>query len=72
MPSEPLSLWVVTENPSDFPGQYVARLWHGERATTTKIVAEDLKSIRREMLRRGLMLVPRSPEDDPVIFEIWL
>ncbi|MCE7797886.1 hypothetical protein LWE61_15150 [Sphingobium sufflavum] len=73
--SDPLSMWVVTENPSDFPGKFVARLWFvtaGAMATTEYYhVSATLEGVR-ELLPPGLACIQRSPGDEPTIVEIWL
>lgn len=70
-----LSMWVVTENPTDFPGQFVAREWligSGCRAVTANHhVAATLAEVR-DMLPPLLHRLPRDPKDDPVIVECWI
>lgn len=68
-------MWVITENPSDFPGKFVARKWligPGVRAVTDEHhVAESLSDVRCS-LPAGLARVPRDPTDDSVIVESWI
>jgi hypothetical protein len=72
-----LHIWTVYERPSDFPDEFVARLYlvgdggTNYGATSTVLRAPDLDGIRAK-LPRGLWRVERSPTDDPVIVESWL
>lgn len=70
-----LSMWVITQNPSDFPGQFVAREWligaGVTAATLNHRVAATLEDIR-DLVPPGLAHLPRSPSDDPVIVESWI
>ena len=72
---EPLSIWTVTANTSDYPGQYVARRHEcrtgGVFASDDHHVADTLDEVRT-MLPRGLVRFPRDAADDPVIVESWL
>lgn len=67
-----LPIWTVYENPTDYPGQFVARLWHGTEPTGEMMLFEDLAAVRHAMLRKALYRLPRRPEDDPVIVETWI
>lgn len=73
--ADTLPMWTITENPSDHPGKFVARLWLVEgrviAATTDIHIADDLKAVRA-MLPGGLINIGRQPEDDPVIVETWI
>lgn len=70
-----LSVWTVTENPSDHPGKFVARrhvVGRGEvRPTDDHHIADTLAEVR-DMLPAGLYPLPRQPGDDPVIVESWI
>jgi len=75
-PSAALDIWTITAQPSDFPGYFVARK-HTVRdgvtgATSFVILRRDLDDLRAEMVKRGLVCITRSPEDDPVIVESWI
>lgn len=73
--SETLSLWTVYEKPADFPNHYVARRFEVQgiqhSATNDHIVADSLGSLRN-MLPQGLRCIPRFPQDDPHIVEVWI
>lgn len=70
-----LSMWVVTENPSDFPGLFVARRWEIARgssmATADVVHSETLEGVRAQ-LPAWLTRIARDPRDDAVIVESWL
>ena len=71
-----LRMWTVYERPKDYPDDYVARLWevdaNGPRPTASIVIAPSLEIVRDEMMQMGLVMLTRSPEDDPAIVETWL
>jgi hypothetical protein len=71
-----LYMWTVYERPSDFPNNFVARLFKIGRGaslpTDTVMISASLEKIREQMQLRGLTCLPRAPEDDPKIVEVWL
>jgi len=72
-------MWVVTYNPSDFPGLYVVRkflLSKAEDGTVANDPTSDCWSAEtidavREKIPDGHTCVPRRPHYDPVIVEVW-
>ena len=66
-----LSVWVVYNSPKEYPGLYVARKWVNNVPTSEHISAESLDEIRKK-IPQGLMRVPRTTQDDPVIVETWI
>lgn len=71
MMADSLSIWTVTENPSDFPGKFVARRTEvGAGPTDDHHVAETLDEVRA-MLPPDLIRMTRVPADDSVIVEVW-
>ena len=73
--AELLGMWAVTRNPSDFPGKFVARKWligSGTMAVTADHHVADTLDDVRELLPPGLCMIPRNPNDDPVIVESWI
>jgi hypothetical protein len=77
MMREELSLWTVYDNPSDYPGKFVARLFTitkaGPKPTENIIICDTLEMIRTIMLTQmHLTLLTRFPDDDPKIVEVWL
>ena len=71
-----LRMWTVYRHPKDYPSKYVARLFEvdsdGPRPTGSIVIAETLERLREEMMQMGLVMLTRSPGDDPVIVETWL
>jgi uncharacterized protein YbaR (Trm112 family) len=69
-------LYVIYDRPLDFPDGYVIRRHRRENGTTVPTgevyTAESIDDIRHEMARCGLIRLPRHPDDDPVILEVWL
>ena len=71
---ERLPMWVVTGSPSDYPGQWVARLYltlPEAGPTNCAIIGDSLDAVRAA-LPLGLTRLPRYQDDDPVIVEVWL
>ena len=72
-----LAIWTVYDNPTDYPGKFVARRYDvgANRVTTSSsvIIMDDLEKLR-DVLEFELHLVKlmRMPEDDPKIMETWL
>lgn len=69
--------WVVyNTTTSDFPGLYVARRFNISKGnvTATRLYMTDknIEVIRERLLMMGLVVIPRDPNDDPVILETWL
>ena len=71
-----MNMWTIYDHPRDFPDFYVARLFkvdaEGTRATVEVVLSSSLDEIRRSMCLLGLTCLNRSPEDDPLIVEVWL
>lgn len=70
-----LPTWVVTENPSDLPGLYVARLHasgsQGVLVTGIAVTDATLQGVR-DALPAGLVRMPPMDLDEPHIVETWL
>ena len=69
-------VWVVYNNPSDYPQKFVVRRQYagakGVRADALPVaVAESLQEARR-VLPPGLVCITRSDDDDKVIEETWI
>jgi hypothetical protein len=67
-------IWVVYDHPSDYPEDYVARMWLNGVATETCIVNKSVWAIRVIIGHNYPLLrcLPRIPEDDPCVVECWL
>ena len=71
-----LTFYVVFRNPRDYPNKFVVRRQH-VRAGHVEIEATPLAVVdtvreAHEALPDGLVYIPPSPNDDPVIVEIWV
>jgi hypothetical protein len=71
----PFTHYVIYQNPTDYPGRFVVRVW---RITPDGLIPDDdvfetscLKDARA-VVPAGLTCVAASPADDPVIVETWM
>lgn len=72
---EQFAIWTVYENPSDYPGLFVARMWIVTRQpepvpTDVVFTGPTLLSVRGK-IPAGLHCIPRQPLDDVTIVETW-
>lgn len=72
-----LPLFAVYENPDDFKGKYVVRLWQINRSLhmtvpTRYIVVKDTLEEVREALPPGLYRLGEESSDDPEVIEVWI
>lgn len=72
---EGLDVWTITEKPKDYPEHFVARrhvIANGQDTVTRDaLVSLSLEGLRDALRRLGLVCMPRSDGDDPVIVESW-
>lgn len=72
-----VSTWVVYFNTSDFPNLYCARKFQGASPTNDFISNLEIGPVRNWIQEQAKLqgILPtclgRSPEDDPVIKEVW-
>lgn len=66
-----MSMWIVFEEPPDFPNQYVARRYSAYVDTGEYVSGDTLLDVRAK-LPAGLMRLERSAQDDPIIRESWI
>jgi hypothetical protein len=75
MTRDPLIIWTVYDHPRDYPDSFVARRSEVTggvvRLTTDMFVADTLGELRA-LLPPGLHCLPRYPDDQPHIVEVWL
>jgi hypothetical protein len=76
MPNGALAVYVVYENPADYPARFVVRRqWADHNGVTVEldplIVALTLDDARAA-IPRGLYRLPRFAADPPQIVETWL
>ncbi len=71
-----LDLFTVYHSPRDFPGEYAVRRFsiEGNEAKPGVLVAlgPTLESVRRMIPAYANHRLPRSPQDEPQIVEVWL
>jgi hypothetical protein len=67
-----VTLWVVYENPLDYPDWFVARRFDGETPAADVIQSRTLWSIQFLLRARGLTRIERDPKDEPHIVEVWV
>lgn len=71
-----LPIVVIYENPSDYPGKFVARRqWAGRGGVLLEpgplIVGDSLTEVRG-VIPDGMVRLPRDPNDEPQIVECWI
>lgn len=74
-----LRTWTIFENPSDFPGKFVVRIFtangeppHEPIPNRRPTAVVDTLEEARAALPEGLTRFSRDEKDDPVIVEVWL
>lgn len=67
-----IEMWVVYDNPTDYPGKFLARKWMGATATNDRIESSELSVIHEFLGGLGFVRVAPDPKDNPAIKEIWL
>lgn len=68
--------WVIYEHPKDAPDKFIVRRWAclPEPRPCGAGIGFDTLDEAREFIWRaqpGLVCLPRTPQDDPVIVEVW-
>jgi hypothetical protein len=66
-----MRLYVIYQNPADFPGLYVCRVFENDRPTREHWTGRTLDEVRSQ-LPADLSRLPRADSDDPVIVEVWV
>jgi hypothetical protein len=66
-----LCIWTIYAHPSDYPADFVARLFTQHGRTDMILTADSLGGLRGQ-LPPGLTCLMREPNDDPVIVESWV
>lgn len=66
-----LPMICVYSHPSDYPDNFVARLWDANKPTRLVALADTLEEIR-EKIPPNMTRLPRQSNDDPCIVEVWI
>lgn len=71
-----LQMHVIYDHPIDFPEHFVVRVWvipplGGEMPSRGYVLASTIEEARAA-IPAGLFCMPRLPDDDPAIVEVWL
>ena len=66
-----LDIWIIYDNPSDYPGQFVARRFKMNQPTADVMTAGSLEGVRA-LLPPGLVRLERTQHDQPHIVEVWV
>lgn len=76
---ELLEGWTIYDHPLDYPDYYIARRWAANRDGTVTHFPTVYRTTSLSQLRAilqdenpGLTPVPRFPNDDPKIVEVWI
>ena len=62
----------VYENPKDFPGRIVARIFETNVPTDIIIVKQSLEEMQQDLSKTGMIFLPRTKQDDPVLIGTWI
>lgn len=71
MPEKKLAIWVIYENPKDFPGQFVVRCWIGLVPHPVALVTSSLEKARAA-IPDWCIPIGTYPDEDPAIKEVWI
>jgi hypothetical protein len=75
-PKTALRIWTVFSGAKDVASPFCARLSlvteKGVVLTGDLIEADSIEALRLKFESEGLIAMPRDPNDDPVIVEVWL
>jgi hypothetical protein len=66
-----LDIWIIYDNPSDYPGQFAARRFRMNEPTADVLTAASLDAVRA-LLPPGLVRLERTEHDQPHIVEVWV
>ena len=62
----------VYENPKDFPGMIVARVFEMNYPTDTIMVKSSLTEMQQDISKIGMIFLPRTKQDDPKLIGTWI
>lgn len=67
-----LAVFVIYENPRDFPGKLVVRRWLGEVPDPIPLALTDSLALARNVIPDYCVAIGTYPQDDPAIKEVWI
>ena len=67
-----LTIWTIYKSPSDHPGKWVLRGRDVPGDIHAEYVVGDSLEEVRKAVPFGLIRLPRSAQDVPVIYEVWI
>lgn len=71
-PVDGLALWVVYDHSKNWDNRYMARQWLLNRPTGNYLLSHSLEELRNTFREAGLVSIPPSETDDPIILETWI
>jgi len=75
METQKLTIWTIYYSPSDFPGEWVARMFELDQPTKSILRASGLDDLRELIQKNSAHVrdkIPRFDNDDPYIIESWI
>lgn len=68
-----LPLIAIYQNPDDYPGYYIARLFDIDRPTNVVMMKKELAELQKDIREHtGLVWIKRSPNDVPALVGTWI
>lgn len=67
-----LRIFVLYEDPKDYPGKFVLRRWVGEEPDPIPMAVTDSLALARNVIPDYATPIGRYPLDDPAIKEVWI
>lgn len=63
----------VYQNPKDFPGKCVARIYELDQPTDTLMIKDTLEEIAEDIQKHtGMIFIPRGAEDVLSLVGVWM
>lgn len=67
-----LAVFVIYEDPQDFPGKLVVRRWLGEVPDEIPMALTDSLALARNVIPDHCIPIGRYWHEDPAIKEVWI
>lgn len=72
MKQKTLNLFVIYENPLDYPGKLVVRRWVGQVPDEVPMAVTENLEVARNVIPDYCIPIGRYPDEDPAIKEVWI